>query len=328
MRSTSRCVRATSAAGDEVITASNSFIATRRRDRHRRRDAGLRRRRSATRTRSIPSGIRGRDHAADEGDRARSTCSARWRTCPPILGDRARARAARSSRMPARRTAPSYRGQPGRRRSATPPPSASTCRRTSARTARAARSPPRSDQIAERVRLLRDHGSARKYEHVELGLNSRLDELQAAVLRVKLRHLSGWNARRRQHAERYAEALAGLDVVLADARGRARARLPSLRDPDAAPSRGDAVRAGLAGARRGDRHPLPDPDPSAAGDASARSTARDAPGHGALAPRILSLPMYPELEEARDPVRGRLSRDALPRPVSVGSLAGTNRVQA
>ena len=70
------------------------------------------------------------------------------------------------------------------------------------------------DDIAARVRLLRDHGARRRYEHVELGMSSRLDELQAALLRVKLARLPEWNAARRRLAARYTELLAGLPLVL------------------------------------------------------------------------------------------------------------------
>ncbi len=69
-----------------------------------------------------------------------------------------------------------------------------------------------SPAIAERVRLLRNYGSPRKYEHVLKGQNSRLDEIQAAALRVKLRHLDAWNARRRAIAARYLDGLAGLSA--------------------------------------------------------------------------------------------------------------------
>ncbi len=65
-------------------------------------------------------------------------------------------------------------------------------------------------EAAERVRRLRDHGSQGKYNHLEPGYNSRLDAVQAAVLRVKLRHLEAWNARRREIARRYTEAFRGL----------------------------------------------------------------------------------------------------------------------
>lgn len=58
-------------------------------------------------------------------------------------------------------------------------------------------------QVAEKLRMLRVHGSKKKYHHELLGMNSRLDELQAAILRVKLRHLNAWTEARRQRAERY-----------------------------------------------------------------------------------------------------------------------------
>lgn len=57
--------------------------------------------------------------------------------------------------------------------------------------------------IADKARMLRGHGGAIKYHHTELGINSRLDDLQAAVLRVKLPHLDAWNEARRQVAKRY-----------------------------------------------------------------------------------------------------------------------------
>ena len=70
--------------------------------------------------------------------------------------------------------------------------------------------------VAEQVRLLRTHGSRQPYHHLTVGTNSRLDELQAAVLRVKLRHLDAWNEARRRHATSYGEAFrrAGIDQAL------------------------------------------------------------------------------------------------------------------
>lgn len=64
-------------------------------------------------------------------------------------------------------------------------------------------------RIADRIRVLRNYGSRRKYVNETRGVNSRLDELQAAILRVKLKHLDAWNGRRRQVAARYTQALAG-----------------------------------------------------------------------------------------------------------------------
>jgi dTDP-4-amino-4,6-dideoxygalactose transaminase len=64
-------------------------------------------------------------------------------------------------------------------------------------------------EVAERCRMLRNYGQRRRYEHVTSGVNSRLDELQAAVLRAKLPHLDGWNERRRAIAALWDAALDG-----------------------------------------------------------------------------------------------------------------------
>ncbi len=70
------------------------------------------------------------------------------------------------------------------------------------------------DDLAETLRTLRNYGSRVKYVNDVQGVNSRLDELQAAVLRVKLRHLDAWNARRQRVAARYLKALEGSELVL------------------------------------------------------------------------------------------------------------------
>jgi dTDP-4-amino-4,6-dideoxygalactose transaminase len=69
------------------------------------------------------------------------------------------------------------------------------------------------DEFARRIRMLRDHGSERRYEHPILGFNSRMDTLQAVVLSAKLRRLDGWNDDRRKAADRYHELLAELPRV-------------------------------------------------------------------------------------------------------------------
>jgi dTDP-4-amino-4,6-dideoxygalactose transaminase len=76
--------------------------------------------------------------------------------------------------------------------------------------------------LAARIRCLRNYGSSQKYVHDLLGANSRLDEIQSAVLRIKLQHLDSWNARRQTIAKRYAEELADI---------------PGLRLPGVAPGR-------------------------------------------------------------------------------------------
>ena len=65
-------------------------------------------------------------------------------------------------------------------------------------------------QLAQRLRSLKEHGATRRYYHEEIGINSRLDALQAAILRVKLGYLESWNQQRRQVAARYQQLLAPL----------------------------------------------------------------------------------------------------------------------
>jgi dTDP-4-amino-4,6-dideoxygalactose transaminase len=106
-----------------------------------------------------------------------------------------------------------------------------------------------SAELAERSRLLANHGSQRKYVHEALGFNSRLDTLQAVVLRAKLRRLAEWNAARRAAAERY-------HLLLADLADAGRVRLPAtapgnahvwhlyvVRIPAAVADRDDVLRA-------------------------------------------------------------------------------------
>jgi dTDP-4-amino-4,6-dideoxygalactose transaminase len=69
-------------------------------------------------------------------------------------------------------------------------------------------------ELAERVRMLRDHGRRSKYEHEILGYGERLDALQAAILAAKLPHLEAWTERRRALAHRYHQLLAGVPVEL------------------------------------------------------------------------------------------------------------------
>ncbi len=69
------------------------------------------------------------------------------------------------------------------------------------------------EALAARLRRLRNYGSDRKYQHEVLGLNSRLDPLQAAFLSVKLKHLDEWNRRRVQIAAAYRERLRGLEGI-------------------------------------------------------------------------------------------------------------------
>ena len=78
------------------------------------------------------------------------------------------------------------------------------------------------DEIARRVRMIRDHGSEAKYQHDLMGMNARLDEIQAVVLRAKVKHLAAWNDARRQHASLYRQLLDGTPAVPVEEAARAR----------------------------------------------------------------------------------------------------------
>ena len=150
-------------------------------------------------------------------------------------------------------------------------------------------------ELKQRLLELRDHGSPRKYEHARVGYNSRLDALQAAVLSVKLRHLPEWNAARQRHAATYAEALAGLPILLPGIppAGEHVFHLFVVRS-----SARDRLQKFLAD--RGIATAIHYPTPLHLTEAYQRL---GAPGRGAcpvaetLAGEILSLPMYAELTE-------------------------------
>ena len=151
------------------------------------------------------------------------------------------------------------------------------------------------ERLAERLRRLGNYGQAAKYEHVEQGLNARLDTLQAAVLDVKLRHLEGWNAARARHAARYRALLAGVgDVVTPEEAGYS-THIYHLFMVET--GRRDALRAHLAarGIETGIHYPTPIHLQAAYRELGHH--AGDFPRTEALAERLLSLPMYPELAD-------------------------------
>ena len=150
-----------------------------------------------------------------------------------------------------------------------------------------------SQAVADHVRLLRDHGSKVKYEHDEMGYNSRLDELQALVLRVKLPHLETWNAARRRHADTYRALLSHTDVVtpVEASYGSHVFHLFVVQVDDR-----DRVRKALGdrGIGTGIHYPVP-----IHRQVASRGIGRVIGSMRVtefLSDRILSLPMYPELE--------------------------------
>jgi len=148
------------------------------------------------------------------------------------------------------------------------------------------------DDVAQAMRRLRDHGSPRKYEHVELGYSSRLDELQAALLRVKLRHLPAWNETRRSIAARYRELLCNAPLVLAEEVAPARHIYHQF---TVRAVKRDALVAALteAGIGTAVHYPIPIP----AQPMFAMPDADRAFPHAArAASEVLSLPCFPELD--------------------------------
>jgi dTDP-4-amino-4,6-dideoxygalactose transaminase len=82
-----------------------------------------------------------------------------------------------------------------------------------------------SDELAERMRMLRNHGSRQRYYHDEIGWNSRLDSIQAAVLNVKLPHLAEWNDKRREKACYYHKLFGDAGLISTE-----RVKLPVARE--------------------------------------------------------------------------------------------------
>ena len=72
-------------------------------------------------------------------------------------------------------------------------------------------------ELAQKIRILRDHGQSQKYHHAVVGWNARMDGIQAAALRIKLKHLGAGNAARREHARHYDQLLGGVEGVVTPA---------------------------------------------------------------------------------------------------------------
>ena len=72
----------------------------------------------------------------------------------------------------------------------------------------------KNEEIAQKIKILRNHGSGKRYYHQEIGYNSRLDEIQAAIIRVKLRQIDKFNEARRQNAAAYRAAITRNDIIL------------------------------------------------------------------------------------------------------------------
>lgn len=160
-----------------------------------------------------------------------------------------------------------------------------------------------SDEYDERTRMLRAHGMRRRYFHDEVGWNSRIDAIQAAVLEIKLRYLPEWNRRRQELAGRYedlfqeaglaAPSIAeGIVLPFTDPRGTHVFHQYTIRA-----SRRDALREHLAARKIGSEvyYPLPLHLQESLRDLGYRKG--DFPISELAADEVLSLPIYPELRD-------------------------------
>jgi dTDP-4-amino-4,6-dideoxygalactose transaminase len=149
------------------------------------------------------------------------------------------------------------------------------------------------EALIEQIRMIANHGRLEKYTHKMEGVNSRLDGLQAAILRVKLRYLDEWNSRRRQIADAYMEQLAPLDMSLpiVDERAEAVFHLFVVRVADRERLQSLLKEEGIA---TGVHYPVPLHLQPAYEN---RRSSFELPATERAAREVLSLPMYPELRQ-------------------------------
>lgn len=150
------------------------------------------------------------------------------------------------------------------------------------------------DALASRARLLRVHGDVGNYRHEMLGTNARLDALQAAFLRTKLRHLAAWTEARRAIAARYRRALQGTSVLLPPDPAEARHTYHQFTIRAA---RRDALAAHLKERGIASRIYYPIIVPAQPAFASLGYAPGDHPVSERLAAEVLSLPIYPGLTD-------------------------------
>jgi dTDP-4-amino-4,6-dideoxygalactose transaminase len=152
------------------------------------------------------------------------------------------------------------------------------------------------DSLAARARSLRDHGSTQRYFHDELGYNYRMEGIQGAVLRVKLKRLAAWTAARRRVARRYQELLADTPLRLPqeDAGGQSVWHLYVVRHPER-----DALKAFLERAGVGCALHYPRPLHLQKCFADLGYQEGDFPVAERASKECLALPIYPELTDAQ-----------------------------
>ncbi len=151
-----------------------------------------------------------------------------------------------------------------------------------------------NSELAEKLRMLRDHGSRTRYTHELIGVNARMDELQAAILNVKMAYLDTWNAQRQAHAQAYSERLHGIVEQVPVVRPWASHvfYLYVVQVPERDSFRKSLEQAGVA---TGIHYPIPiHLQPACRHYGYTRGML---PVTEASCERIVSLPMYPEMTE-------------------------------
>ncbi len=152
-------------------------------------------------------------------------------------------------------------------------------------------------KLAEKVRMLRDHGQVKKYYHDMEGYNGRLDAIQAGILHAKLPHLEGWNASRRERAAGYNELLAkdeGLGLPFEPSWSKAVYHLYVVRTAER-----ESLINHLKEAQIGTGIHYPIPLHLQKAYLSLNYSQGDFPVAERVAPEIVSLPMFPQLTEAQ-----------------------------
>jgi dTDP-4-amino-4,6-dideoxygalactose transaminase len=151
-------------------------------------------------------------------------------------------------------------------------------------------------EYAKRIRMLREWGAEQKYHHVLKGYNYRMEAIQGAILRVKLRHLEKWTEARRLIARRYDQAFSASFVITPQPSEESRHvyHIYAIRSPDRAQWQ-QALTA--KGVQTGIHYPIPVHLQPAYSERRWRKG--DMPHTEKAADEVLSLPMFPELEEAQ-----------------------------
>jgi dTDP-4-amino-4,6-dideoxygalactose transaminase len=166
------------------------------------------------------------------------------------------------------------------------------------------------DAIAEKMRLLLNHGSETKYRHTVIGYNNRMDGLQAAVLGVKLKYIEAWTEQRRQNALYYDEVLANISDIItpfADSRARHVYHLYVVQVPNKRQAALDYLHQKGIGA--GIHYPIPCHLQPALVELGYREG--DFPHAEKAANQIISLPMFPELRHEQMDTIANVLREAV-----------------